>query len=528
MNPMPDDERDRLIEDLLEGDISESDFLRLEAEMIVDEEARRAYYDRQKLQTGLALDAEEHHSGKNFEANAVGGRPKRFRFDPLTLAAVATLAVLVGLLGWKIGQDTERARALHDGEPVATGFGVVVDMVDATWDGDEFLRKGDFVGDSTFQLKSGLVAIELFSGVNFFVTGPARFSILSPMEISVDEGEVQSQVPSVAGGFQITLPDSSVVAEASQFIVQATESAESVTMAKGKVVWHFDGDSIDVEGLAAVAKTEDGSLHDGFYDPAIHTEVETQLASARQRRSQEWLEKSAELRNDPRLLLYLSADPSDTSTSLIPDLSPSKNNGTIVRADRAADRWGRPGGALDFSPTGSRIRVNIPGEHESLTLMCWVKIDGLDRWYNSLFLTDGHELHEPHWQIMDDGRLFFSVRALEGVGKRDKHIAYSPPIWSPAQSGQWMHLATTYDGGKKTITHYVNGEAVSIDQIPEEFQPEKVVIGPASVANWGEPKYRTDPGFIMRNLNGAIDEFLVFAAALGAGEVAEIYEAGMP
>ena len=388
MTPMSDDERDRLIDDLLDGDIAESDFLRLEAEMIVDEEARHAYYDRQKLQTGLTLDAEEHHSGASTAAVSVGGRSNRFQLDPLTLAAAATLAILVGILGWKIGQDTERARADHKGEPVVSGFGVVSDTVDAIWDDNESMRKGDFVGDNEFQLESGLVAIELFSGVNIFVTGPARFSILSPMELSVTEGNVQNHVPSVASGFEITLPDSSVVAEESQFIVQVTESAESITMANGKVVWHFDGDSIDVEGLAAVAKTKDGGLHDGFYDPAVHDEVETLLASRRQRRSQEWLDKSTELRDDPRLLLYLSADQSKPSTSLLPDLSPAGNNGTIVRADRAADRWGRPGGALDFSPTGSRVRVNVPGEHESLTLMCWVKIDGLDRWYNSLFLTD--------------------------------------------------------------------------------------------------------------------------------------------
>ncbi|MEO8270637.1 MAG: hypothetical protein ABI557_13020, partial [Aureliella sp.] len=55
------------------------------------------------------------------------------------------------------------------------------------------------------------------------------------------------------------------------------------------------------------------------------------------------------------------------------------------------DRWGRNDSALDFSPIGSRVRVEVPGSHHGLTLNCWVKINSIDRWYSSLFLTDGHD-----------------------------------------------------------------------------------------------------------------------------------------
>ena len=58
----------------------------------------------------------------------------------------------------------------------------------------------------------------------------------------------------------------------------------------------------------------------------------------------------------------------------------------------------------------TEVRVEILGEFDSLTFACWVKIDSLDRWYNSLFLTDHYNQGEPHWQILDTGQLFFSVR----------------------------------------------------------------------------------------------------------------------
>ncbi len=63
--------------------------------------------------------------------------------------------------------------------------------------------------------------------------------------------------------------------------------------------------------------------------------------------------------------------------------------------------------------------MQIPGGFGSLTLAFGVKIDSLDRWYNSLFLTDGYDKGEPHWRIphwriLDDGRIQFAIRNLNG------------------------------------------------------------------------------------------------------------------
>ncbi|MDI1310997.1 LamG-like jellyroll fold domain-containing protein, partial [Prosthecobacter sp.] len=143
--------------------------------------------------------------------------------------------------------------------------------------------------------------------------------------------------------------------------------------------------------------------------------------------------------------------------------------------------------------------------------------------------TDGHDLGEPHWQIMNDGRLFFSVKKSEsGKGHPDKHIFYSPVIWSPAQSGQWVMIATVYDPDGKQVTHYFNGKPISREAIPDNYLVDRVYIGAASIGNWSEPAYRKDPEFAVRNLNGSMDEFLLFNAALLADEISRIYENGKP
>lgn len=91
-----------------------------------------------------------------------------------------------------------------------------------------------------------------------------------------------------------------------------------------------------------------------------------------------------------------------------------------------------------------------------------------------------------------------------------------------------MHLASVFDGAKQTTTHYVNGIAVSMDQIPENLQADKVEIGAASIGNWSEPRYRNLPDFAVRNLNGTMDELILFSAPLTANEIYELYEDGKP
>ena len=259
------------------------------------------------------------------------------------------------------------------------------------------------------------------------------------------------------------------------------------------------------------------------------SDFEQQFSTRRQERRQDWMSRAASFGEDPRVVAYFPMDSNLGSGRQLIDASKSELHGAIVSARRDADRWDQSASALNFSPTGSRVRVAIPGEHHSLTFYCWARIDSLDRMYNSLFLTDGHELNEPHWQIMNDGRLFFSVKKRDGIpGKSgDKHIACSPSFWDPSLSGKWFQIATVYNVEEKTTTHYVNGEVISKDRIPDHYVVDTVKIGNASIGNWNEPT-RADPQFALRNLNGAIDEFAIFNEALKSDEIADLYEKGRP
>jgi len=88
-------------------------------------------------------------------------------------------------------------------------------------------------------------------------------------------------------------------------------------------------------------------------------------------------------------------------------------------------------------------------------------------------------------------------------------------------------LATVYDGTNRRVTHYLNGDVLSQEAIPDEYLVATIRIGDASLGNWGLPE-RDQPRFAIRNLNGCLDEFNLFGAALSAEEVRRLYDDGKP
>ncbi len=533
---MNQQERSQLIDALIEGNISEADFLRLEAEFSIDPAARKEYYDRLALSVLLEAEAGvQSLAARKFVPLPTPPRRWVPSFAALAAAFVALLAVAGLLLQSKSGDPVAVAPA----EQRASGFAVLAGQASTVWKNTTPLADGALIPPGPLQLASGVAQIELFSGVTLVVEGEAEFEILSPMEMSLARGKVRAHVPEPAHGFRIRTAEGEVVDLGTEFALDVSPTHSEVHVLDGKVEWHPKAEALRaMEKGEALRWGKDGKgvvLTASAVGFVGMTELGAKLAAGRTARRATWRKFSDAMNADPRLVAHFRMASSDAwSRSLANEASATANaglDGAIVAAARAPDRWDSPGGALDFSPTGSRVRVNVPGEYHSLTLLCWVKINSLDRWWNSLFLTDGHELHEPHWQIVEDGRLVFSVKKNDrwdrSKGEKDKHMFYSAPFWNSSLSGQWLMIATTYDVDARQVTHYLNGRSIHREAIPAEYLVETVSIGAASLCNWGLPE-RDEPRFAVRNLNGSMDEFALFSAALTPQEIEGIYEIGKP
>ena len=470
--------------------------------------------------------------------------PSSPRWIPLSAAALFLLmaAVLGGLFWHQQGKPatTAAAGASPSGreETMMQGFAVLTRVIDGEWEADAGGRTpkaGEVLAAGRLRLKSGLAQVEFFSGATVILQGKTELEILSMAEARCHGGKIRARVPPAARGFVLRTPGGDIVDLGTDFAVEVSGARSSVHVFDGEVEVRQEqtpartlttGEGFD---LATRLPTTRAAAPGSFVSVA---DLDDQSHASRGLRFEKWRAHSGQLRGDPRLLAYYTFDQpgqwnrtlKNVATAAATTADGGGRDAAIVGARKVPGRWPGHKSALEFKPTGSRARVFIPGEFASLSFACWARIDSLDRQYNALFLADNAQRGEPHWQIQSDGRLMLFLYVKPGKSP----MYLSPVIWDIGMSGRWLHLASVFDEAAQSVTHYVNGKAVSTEAVPPHAAIHTTRIGAGEIGNWGLPNRPDEPWFAVRNLNGAIDEFAIFSAALGAEEIRRMYESGKP
>jgi hypothetical protein len=262
-------------------------------------------------------------------------------------------------------------------------------------------------------------------------------------------------------------------------------------------------------------------------DPAAFAslfDLQFKSSAAEVLRHEQWRAASSRLDEDPSLLVHFDFEQVDSSDWRLRNASARKNaapDATIVGCQWTEGRWPDKH-ALEFRSVSDRVRLSVPGEFESLTLAAWVRVQGLDRQFNSLFMCDGFEAGTLHWLIRKDGVL--GLTAI-GSGRGDAQIVASPPVLTLDQYGMWIHLVAVLDGGAKRVVQYVNGTSVHEKALKMNALFR---IGAAELGNWNASGFRDNDPSLIRNFSGAMDEFCLFSRALNPDEIRALYSAGKP
>jgi hypothetical protein len=436
------------------------------------------------------------------------------------LALAACVAILAsGWWGWRGWRQDKRKGA------TSKAVAMLNRVVDVKWNSsDEAPTTGAPLDAGRLRLDSGLAQVVFYSGARVVIEGPADFQIVSPTEASCQMGRLTAEVPPQARGFQISTPHMSVTDLGTVFGVEVEESATELHVFRGAVEFLPIGGTRKQklqEGFGAVAE---GSRAPRFVaaNALRFTSLfalQDKSEAAETSRFEKWRAASRRLNEDPSLLVHFDfehAAPSDWRLRNASINGSAVADGTIVGCQWAEGRWpGKP--ALEFRSVSDRVRLSIPGEYESLTLSTWVRVHGLDRQFNSLFMCDGFDVRTLHWLIREDGVLGLTV-----IGSRpgDFQIVASRPALGLDQFGMWLHLAVVLDGSAKRVTHYVNGRRVSENAL--NIRPP-FRIGNAELGNWNARGFPDNDPFMIRNFSGAMDEFCLFSRALPEAEVRALY-----
>lgn len=549
------EELESLLLDWEEGTLDEEGAERLREILRIDEQARAHFVQFQMIHAALKQEGEAGlrpaiggPESLGFTARKTNGR-SRFRFRAshwLGAAAILLIALLVGRLAQlELSDQTPAAtdtpapeiieKRARPEEPTSRGVALVTRLVDVVWDKDQKpVEEGDALVPSRLSIKSGFVQIEFFCGATVILEGPAELQLESASLARVLKGRLRAQVPPAARGFSLETGEVKVVDLGTEFGLSVSGKGVNVQVINGEVELHHPSEQVKrLTAGQGLVRTANGTYEKTNVTPDRFVDIpglEKRVQGRQNARYQQWKRWSQNLRKDPRLIAYYAMDDNSSwERKLQCSMEPRRGDldGAIVGARRVSGRWESKGG-LEFRRPADRVMVHLPGEYRSLTFACWVRIDSLDRWYNSLFLTDGYDKGEPHWQILDTGQLFFSIRVSSERGKGPEHReVLSPPFWGPSMSGRWLHLATTFDVDRKLVTHYLDGEMLSQEKIPDPQLATSTRIGRATIGNWTAPT-KPDARFAIRNLNGSLDELTLFSAALTSTEIKEMYQKGKP
>ena len=393
------------------------------------------------------------------------------------------------------------------------------------------------------QFDEGVAEIDFFCGATLIVEGPATLDVESDWSVRVIKGRLRASVPPAARGFVVKAADSEIIDLGTEFALEVEAENARVEVLDGEVELRggeYDGHHLVTGQRQWLKGTARPAAFEGL---STVNDVQRRRDDAAAQRFAEWKEHSRKLHTDARLIAYYPI--ADAQVDRVVRNAASTGNAfdglLIGPVDRAIGRFGAASAGLEFDRPGARVRTRIDGEFHAFTFACWVRIDSLEHRYNSLFMGDGYENGEPHWQIRNDGRLMFSVmvddtKDVQFFNRNEQQIVrdaglhrvyYTEPIWDISKSGQWFHIAAVYDPIGRRVGQYVNGEQLSSESIVDQFHITTLRIGPAEIGNWGQP-FRTSPWFAVRNLNGTIDELAIFNAALTSEEVYNLYDQGKP
>ena len=523
-----DQELHRLFVGKADGTISSEDHERLTELLKESADIRGRWFAFQDAESALlawsqreALRREEgvgiEVAGPNPAASASrsGGR----------LRYVGTLAagIVIGLVTWglwpKPAARISPKVVVHE-EATTSSVAVLARGVNMEWDRTVATPAVNApLPPGLLRLQSGVAEIEFFQGARLCVEGPAEIQLISAGEAFCRYGRFSAHVPPQARGFRIGTPKGDIVDLGTDFGLDLNDTSPELHVFKGEVELHQPQTQMRKLTTGTAAGLEQpGSTRTLVANAAAFTfshDLDERVSASGREAFNRWQVSSARWNADPDMRLRLDFQDEKSSRSLrnVAAHGGGIAAGTIVGCSWTEGRW--PGKrALQFRSVSDRVRLSMPDEYRQLTLATWVQVHSLTPRQSALFMCEGWEPGEMHWQILPNGALCLGI-ASSPRSVTDDYI--SPVVFTPERLGQWVHLAVVYDSVAGEVRHYVNGQCVS-----RHPMNQRMVLRPglAELGNWNpaaEWRQRA-----VRNLVGAMDEFSVCARALRDDEVRQL------
>lgn len=498
-------EADTLIQRYLEGTLSDADAEELHA--LLQEQPELGERLIQHFEMDAMLRATKPLVANNIIRPAL--LPKR-RFTFATVTSVAAMVACVTLTGSWMALSWPKSAV----EETTASVAVLTRGVNLDWE-SAAITPGTPLAPGWLKLRSGIAQIEFYQGARVLIEGPAELQLVSSGEATCTRGKLSAQVPPQAKGFRINTPKGTIVDLGTEFGLDVSAANAEVHVFKGEVELHQPAETMQSlkEGQAMTFAAKPQLLAANAAGFVSLSEIDTRSAMSQQLQFEKWLASSAALNAEAGLRLRFDFQDEESSRALRNQAANGAGiaDGSIVGGAWTEGRWAWKR-ALEFRNVSDRVRLSVPGETKSLTMAMWVRVNGLDRAFNSLFMSEGWGERKIHWQITREGRIRLGVAGGVGKGHQD---CDTEVFFTPERFGRWTHLAVVFDPAAKEVRHYANGELLTRSAL-KDASPLK--LGIAELGNWNDR--RTKGGVAIRHLSGAMDEFALWDRVLSDAEIA--------
>lgn len=553
----PDDNVDHLLDAYFDQELDEVSRGELNEYLVSSTSVRSRFWERATLENGLE-DWAENGRGETLAMGPLRpltppppeqvakAKASRLNLRLVALSGIAAvLLVCFGVMwgggGGLPGNPSDVAAAENrsdESTPAASGPPGVAQVAKSSGlpSNGPFEPGRTLFGDRELRIPEGLLELEFYSGTRVFIEGPAIFTPESDMHLVLKEGRAQVDVSDSAQGFQLAMPDGLATDLGTKFEVAVVAGkTQRLQVTQGAIDWvgtRKPGEKRHMETGAAIAVSEAGDPLAIEASPLkIKDKLDALSSASDQRRFQAWDAASQALDADPSLSVHFRFLEAERGSTRIINHATAANepkSGNKIVSQWSSGRWNRKA-AVSFRNPGDRIRVDVPGEFTQATLIAWVKVVGLPRRYNGLFLSEFGIPGETHWQFSPEGAAMFGVRPRVERADSSFHRAFSEPILFPQDFGIWRMLAVSYDADRREVVHYIDGRRFQTSLIDDGIP---IQFGRATLGNFfdPDPAAHTTPGlgadWSYRNWTGEIDEFMLYRRVLDAGEILRLHDLG--
>ncbi len=207
---MSSDQTDRLLDAYFDGGLEDNEYPELNDLLLNSPSLRQEFRSRVKVH-GALTDRFSETTTEDFEP-VLKFRQNRFGTSSVLVGVAAMLLFL-----FAIGLIYVEKNALD----------TVVARVIGTSSIDDHFERGESLSKGEFELHSGMLELAFARGVRVAIEAPARFEILSPVSMSLQEGLISVDAGKRGKGFTVITPVGDVVDHGTRFGVRIGDDGKS-------------------------------------------------------------------------------------------------------------------------------------------------------------------------------------------------------------------------------------------------------------------------------------------------------------